>query len=63
MSCFDNQDFSQLVDWASIYEESLKENAVEYADQKMRAQGPATSAGGAGPTKRMVVRSFPPQRS
>ena len=32
MSCFDIQDFSQLVDRASIYEESLKENAAEYLD-------------------------------
>ena len=29
ISCFDIQDFSQLVDWASIYEESLKGNAAE----------------------------------
>jgi hypothetical protein len=34
MSYFDIRDFSQLVDKASIYEESLKENAAEYADQK-----------------------------
>jgi hypothetical protein len=34
MSCFDIRDFSQLVDKASIYEESLKENVAEYADQK-----------------------------
>jgi hypothetical protein len=32
MSYFDIQDFSQLVDRALIYEESLKENAVEYMD-------------------------------
>jgi hypothetical protein len=32
MSCFDIWDFSQLVDRASIYKESLKENAAEYAD-------------------------------
>ena len=38
MSYFDIWDFSQLVDRASIYEESLKENAAEYADQKRRAQ-------------------------
>jgi hypothetical protein len=63
MSCFDIQDFSQLVDKASIYEESLKKNAVEYVDQKRRTQGTSTSVGGAGPTKRMVVGSFPPQRS
>ncbi|XP_059458349.1 uncharacterized protein LOC132187944 [Corylus avellana] len=62
MSCFDIRDFSQLVDRASIYEESLKENAAEYADQKRRAQGPGTLAMGAGPAKRMVVGSFPPQR-
>jgi hypothetical protein len=30
MSCFDIWDFSQLVDKASIYEESLKENVAEY---------------------------------
>jgi hypothetical protein len=39
MSCFNIRDFSQLVDKASIYEESLKENASEYADQKRRTQG------------------------
>jgi hypothetical protein len=38
MSCFDIQDFSQLVDKASVYEESLKENATKYADQKRRPQ-------------------------
>jgi hypothetical protein len=37
------------VDRASIYEESLKENVVEYMDKKKRAQGPGTSVGGAGP--------------
>jgi hypothetical protein len=37
MSYFNIWDFSQLVDRASIYEESLKENAAKYADQKMRA--------------------------
>jgi hypothetical protein len=63
MSYFDIRDFSQLVDRASIYKESLKENATEYADQKRRAQGPSTLAGGAGPIKRMVVGSFPLQRS
>jgi hypothetical protein len=63
MSCFDIRDFSQLVDKASIYEESLKENAVEYVDQKRRTQGTGTPIGGAGPTKRMAVGSFPPQRS
>jgi hypothetical protein len=63
MSCFDIQDFSQLVDKASIYKESLKENAAEYAYQKRRTQGTGTSIGGAGPTKRMAVGSFPPQRS
>jgi hypothetical protein len=36
MSCFDIRDFSQLVDKASIYEESLKENAAEYTDQKRK---------------------------
>jgi hypothetical protein len=63
MSCFDIRDFSQLVDKASIYEESLKENVAEYADQKRRTQGTGTSIGGAGPAKRMAVGSFPPQRS
>jgi hypothetical protein len=52
-----------LVNRASIYEESLKENAAEYVDQKRRAQGTGTSVGGAGPAKRMAVGSFPPQRS
>jgi hypothetical protein len=37
MSYFDIWDFSQLVDWASIYEESLKENVAKYIDQKRRA--------------------------
>jgi hypothetical protein len=60
MSYFDIWDFSQLVDKASIYEESLKENVVEYADQKRRTQGIGTSVRGAGPPKRMAVRSFPP---
>ena len=60
ISCFNIRDFSQLVDRASIYAESLKENAVKYADQKMRAQGTGTSVGGAGPAKRMVVGSFSP---
>jgi hypothetical protein len=63
MSCFDIQDFSQLVDRASIYEESLKENAAEYADQKRRAQGTGTMVGGFRLAKRMVVGSFSPQRS
>ena len=63
MSCFDIKDFSQLVDRASIYEESLKENAVEYPDQKRRAQGTCVSVKEVEPTKRMVAGSFPPQRS
>jgi hypothetical protein len=63
MSCFDNRDFSQLVDKASFYEESLKENATEYADQKRRTQRTGTSVGGARPAKRMAVGSFPPQRT
>jgi hypothetical protein len=63
MNCFNIQNFSQLVDRALIYEESLKENATEYTDQKRRAQGTSNSVGGAGLAKRMVVGSFPPQRS
>ena len=63
MSCFDIQDFSQLVDKASIYKESLKENAVEYVDQKRRAQGTSTLVGGAGPAKKMAMGNFPSQRS
>jgi hypothetical protein len=63
ISCFDIQDFSQLVDRALIYEECLKENAVECADQKNRAQGTGTLVEGAGLAKRMVVGSFPPQTS
>jgi hypothetical protein len=63
INCFDIQDFSQLVDRELIYKESLKKNVTEYANQKKRAQGLGTSAGGARPAKRMVVRSFPPQRS
>ena len=51
MSCFDIRDFSQLVNKALIYEESLKENVAEYTDQKRRTQGTGTSAGGAGPVK------------
>jgi hypothetical protein len=62
MSCFDIWDFSQLVNRASIYEESLKENAAEYVNQK-RTQGTSTLVGGARPAKRMAVGSFPPQRS
>ena len=52
-----------MVDKASIYEESLKENVAEYSDQKRRTQGTGTSTGGAKPAKRMAVGSFPPQRS
>ena len=52
-----------MVDKASIYEESLQENVAEYIDKKKMTQGTGTSAGGAGPTKRMAVGSFPPQRS
>ena len=63
MRCSDICDFSQLVDCASIYKESLNENATEYADQKMKAQGPGTLVGGARPAKRMVVGSFLPYRS
>jgi hypothetical protein len=63
MSYFDIRDFSQLVDKASIYKESLKENVAEYANQKRKTQGTGTSVGGAGPAKRMAVQSFPPQRS
>jgi hypothetical protein len=63
MSYFNIRDFSQLVDKASIYEESLKENAAEYMDQKRRTQGTGTLVGGAGPAKRIAVESFPPQRS
>jgi hypothetical protein len=62
ISCFDIWDFSQLVNRASIYEESLKENAAEYVNQK-RTQGTSTLVGGARPAKRMAVGSFPPQRS
>ena len=60
MSYFDIQDFYQLVDRASIYEESLKKNAAEYADQKRRAQRTGTSIRGVGLAKRMAVGSFPP---
>ena len=63
MSCFDIQDFSQLVNRALVYEESLKENVAKYADQKRKAQGPNTSAEGSVPAKRMAVGSFPPKRS
>jgi hypothetical protein len=52
-----------LVNKASIYEESLKKNVAEYADQKKRTQGTSTLVGGAGPAKRMAVGSFPPQKS
>jgi hypothetical protein len=41
----------------------LKKNATEYADQKRRTQGTGTLVGGAEPTTRMAVGSFPPQRS
>jgi hypothetical protein len=63
MSYFDIKDFSQLVDKASIYEESLKENAAEYVDQKRKTQGTGTSVEGAGLAKKMAVGSFPPHRS
>jgi hypothetical protein len=63
MSYFDIWDFLQLVERASIYKESLKENAAEYADQKRRAQGPGTLAGWAKQAKRMAVGIFKPQRS
>ena len=63
MSCFNIRDSSQLVDRASIYEESLKKNTTECVDQKRKAQRPGTSAGRAESAKRMVVGSFPPQRS
>ena len=33
-SCFDIRDFSQLVNKALIYEETLKENVAEYTYQK-----------------------------
>jgi hypothetical protein len=62
MTCFDIQDFSQLVNRASIYEESLKENAAEYADQMRRVQGTGTLVGGARPAKRMAVGSFSPYK-
>ena len=39
---------------------SLKENAVEYTNQKRRTQGTGTSVGGAALAKRMAVGSFPP---
>jgi hypothetical protein len=52
-----------LLDRALIYEESLKENAIEYTDQKRRAQGPSASIGRAGPANRMEVGSFQPQMS
>ena len=60
MSFFDIWDFSQLVDKASIYEESLKENVAEYTDQKRRTQGTGASTGGAGLAK-SPVGSFPPR--
>jgi hypothetical protein len=60
MSYLDIHDFSQLVDWASIYKESLKENAMKYADQKKRGQGPDTLTRGVGLAKRMAVGSFLP---
>jgi hypothetical protein len=52
-----------VVDRASIYEESLKENAAKYADQNRMAQAAGASARGAGLAKRMALGSFPPQRS
>jgi hypothetical protein len=48
---------------AKKFERRLKENAVEYADQKWRTQGASTSIGGARLAKRMAVGSFPPHRS
>ena len=52
MNYFDIQDFSLLVDQASIYKESLKKNAAKYVDEKVRDQVPGTSTGGAGLAKR-----------
>jgi hypothetical protein len=52
-----------VVDRASIYEESLMENAAEYVNQKRRAQGTGTSVRGAELAKRMAVGSFATQRS
>jgi hypothetical protein len=63
MSCFDIRDISQLVDRASIYKESLKENVAEYGDLKQRAQGPSALAVRARPAKSMAMGSFLPQRS
>jgi hypothetical protein len=59
MSYFDIRDFSQLVNRASIYKKSLKENMAEYADQK-KTQRTGTSVRGAGLAKRMAVGSFSP---
>jgi hypothetical protein len=36
MACFDIQDFSQLVDRASIYEEGLKESLAAATEHKKR---------------------------
>jgi hypothetical protein len=52
-----------VVDRASIYEESLMENAAKYVNQKRRAQGTGTSVRRAELAKRMAVGSFPTQRS
>jgi hypothetical protein len=47
-----------LMNRASIYEESQKENAAEYADKKISAQGTGMLFGKAGPAKRMAVGTF-----
>jgi hypothetical protein len=44
MTCFDIQDFSQLVDRASIYKESLKENALKFSYQRRMAHGSGSSS-------------------
>ena len=63
VSCFDIQDLSELVDRASIYEESLMENTTKYTDQKRKAQGFGVLVGGAGLATTMAIESSSPQRS
>jgi predicted mannosyl-3-phosphoglycerate phosphatase (HAD superfamily) len=58
MTCFDIYNFSQLVDCASIYEESLKENGVEFVDKKRRTHGLGSSSGGARLIKRMTMGRY-----
>jgi hypothetical protein len=59
MTCFDIHNFSQLVHHASIYEESLKENAAALVEQRKRTFIHGVSSGRAGPSKSVAIGSQP----